>query len=112
MCAQAGYYVTQPKDAGGGRGFSRAAVDQTAQVFRGLVQEHGCSAVLGLDFGGDVALTEPEAEDAPHLRQRAHVLRRLSRLSGAAFQTCRQQSYEPKRFRLGRTVSVPILLSW
>ena len=66
---EAGYYVVQPKDDG--QGFSDKSVEQTVKELKKLVHEHSCSALLGLDFGGDVALPEEEATPGrPHILQR------------------------------------------
>ena len=54
----AGYYLVQPKDDGGGKGFSRAAFEGTTAALTHALTTHGCSALLGLDFGGDVALPD------------------------------------------------------
>lgn len=52
-------FLRQPKDAVGGQGFTRSAIAATASALVGLAREHACTAVLGLDFGGDVVLPEP-----------------------------------------------------
>lgn len=69
--ATAGYYLRQPKDDG--KGFSAASLERTTVELARLASKHGCSAIVGLDFGGDVALpTLPASEgDArPFLAQR------------------------------------------
>lgn len=53
-----GYYLVQPKDDGGGEGFSLAMLEATTAALAQLITAHGCVAVVGLDFGGDVALSE------------------------------------------------------
>ena len=53
----AGFYYLQPKDVPGG--FSRTMVERAASDFAKLAKEHECDAIIGLDFGGDVALPEP-----------------------------------------------------
>ena len=53
-----GYYLVQPKDDGGGKGFSRASLEGTATALVQVLAAHKCSALVGLDFGGDVALPE------------------------------------------------------
>ena len=65
---EAGYYVVQPKDDG--QGFSDKSVEQTVKELKKLVHEHSCSALLGLDFGGDVALPEEATPGGPHILQR------------------------------------------
>ena len=52
------YYMHQPKDAADGDGFTRGAFEATVSALGALMREHGCSAAVGLDFGGDVALPE------------------------------------------------------
>ena len=54
----AGYYLVQPKDDGGGKGFSRASLEGTTAALVQALAAHKCSALVGLDFGGDVALPE------------------------------------------------------
>ena len=58
----AGYYLVQPKDDGGGKGFSRASLEGTAAALVQVLAAHKCSALVGLDFGGDVALPEEETQ--------------------------------------------------
>lgn len=53
----AAYYLNQPKDAASQRGFSAAALQATTDVYLDLARKHGCSAIIGLDFGGDVMLS-------------------------------------------------------
>lgn len=66
----AGYYLTQPKDDGGGAGFSRAMVAATSTALSTALKLHGCTALLALDFGGDVALPEESTAEGPHITQR------------------------------------------
>ena len=54
----AGYYLVQPKDDGGGKGFSRASLEGTTAALVQALAAHECCALVGLDFGGDVALPE------------------------------------------------------
>jgi hypothetical protein len=58
----AGYYLVQPKDDGGGKGFSRASLEHTAAALVQVLATHKCSALVGLDFGGDVALPEEDTQ--------------------------------------------------
>ena len=58
----AGYYLVQPKDDGGGKGFSRASLEHTAAALVQALATHKCSALVGLDFGGDVALPEEDTQ--------------------------------------------------
>ena len=65
----AGYYLVQPKDEGAG--FSAASLEATTTALLKLLTEHSCTAVAGLDFGGDVALPRDEsAASVPHIMQR------------------------------------------
>ena len=66
----AGYYLAQPKDDGGGKGFSRASLEGTTAALVSALKTHGCTALLGLDFGGDVALPD-EARQHSGLRRPA-----------------------------------------
>eukprot|EP00908_Phaeocystis_cordata_P003532 Transcript_13872.p1 GENE.Transcript_13872~~Transcript_13872.p1 ORF type:complete len:406 (+),score=189.68 Transcript_13872:932-2149(+) len=66
----AGYYLVQPKDDGGGKGFSRAALEGTTAALTHALTTHGCSALLGLDFGGDVALPDEAGPGGPYIQQR------------------------------------------
>ena len=65
----AGYYLVQPKDDGGGKGFSRASLEGTTAALVQALAAHECSALVGLDFGGDVALPE-EATQRGACRER------------------------------------------
>ena len=58
----AGYYLVQPKDDGGGKGFSRASLEGTTAALVQALAAHKCSALVGLDFGGDVALPEEDKQ--------------------------------------------------
>ena len=58
----AGYYLVQPKDDGGGKGFSRASLEGTAAALVQVLAALKCSALVGLDFGGDVALPEQDTQ--------------------------------------------------
>jgi len=85
----AGYYLVQPKDDGGGKGFSRASLEGTAAALVQVLAAHKCSALVGLDFGGDVALPEEETPGGPHIQQRDW----LNLL--AAFAAAKQHGVEP-----------------
>ena len=65
----AGYYLVQPKDDGGGKGFSRTSLEGTTAALVQALATHECSALVGLDFGGDVALPE-EAKQSGACRER------------------------------------------
>ena len=58
----AGYYLVQPKDDGGGKGFSRASLEGTTAALVQALAAHKCSALVGLDFGGDVAIPEEDKQ--------------------------------------------------
>ena len=72
-----GYYLTQPKDAAppgadadaAKKGFSSASLASTTEAYAALLRDHGCAALVGLDFGGDVVL-DLEPEGAPYISQR------------------------------------------
>lgn len=66
----AGYYLVQQKDVKGG--FSHAALEATSAVLQKLASAHRVDAVLGLDFGGDVAIppSVSSREEAPPIEQR------------------------------------------
>ena len=51
-------------------GFSYNSVEQMAEELGRLYDENGCSALLGLDFGGDVALPQESKEGRPDILQR------------------------------------------
>ena len=58
----AGYYLVQPKDDGGGKGFSRASLEGTTAALVQALAAHECSAIVGVDFGGDVALPDKKTQ--------------------------------------------------
>ena len=77
--AEAGYYLTQPKDDVGG-GFSRAALDASIEAITQLGADHGCTAVLGVDLGGDAALERSAPSDcAPFIPERDRLNLRAAR---------------------------------
>eukprot|EP00310_Coccolithus_braarudii_P024660 CAMPEP_0183351112 /NCGR_PEP_ID=MMETSP0164_2-20130417/23368_1 /TAXON_ID=221442 /ORGANISM="Coccolithus pelagicus ssp braarudi, Strain PLY182g" /LENGTH=312 /DNA_ID=CAMNT_0025523215 /DNA_START=60 /DNA_END=998 /DNA_ORIENTATION=- len=49
-----GYYLSQPKDDG--KGFSASTLEMTSQVLQQIAADESCTEIIGLDFGGDVAL--------------------------------------------------------
>lgn len=51
-------------------GFSNNSVEQMAEELGRLYDENGCSALLGLDFGGDVALPQKSEKGGPDILQR------------------------------------------
>ena len=55
----AGYYLQQPKDEGGG--FSKASLAATTEKLVEIARKHGCTSVVGLDFGGDGGPIMPSA---------------------------------------------------
>jgi hypothetical protein len=65
---RAGYYLTQPKDEHGG--FSAATLEATTRALVDVGRAHGCTALVALDFGGDVALPEPPSAAAGSVHQR------------------------------------------
>ena len=58
----AGYYLVQPKDDGGGKGFSRASLEGTTAALVQALAAHECCALVGVDFGGDVALPDKKTQ--------------------------------------------------
>ena len=54
----------QPKDDGGGSGFSATCLEATTDALAEILAAHDCKAVVALDFGGDVALPDP-----PHVQR-------------------------------------------
>ena len=58
----AGYYLVQPKDDGGGKGFSRASLEGTTAALVQALAAHECCAIVGVDFGGDVALPDKKTQ--------------------------------------------------
>ena len=53
--AEAGYYLTQPKDDG--VGFSQTSFTTTIEAIVRLAEQHAAVAILGVDFGGDASLS-------------------------------------------------------
>ena len=64
----AGYYVVQPKDDG--KGFSKASYDASVELLAQLCTSHAVEAIVGLDFGGDVALDDDSAAQKCFMAQR------------------------------------------
>ena len=56
-------FLVQPKDAAGAKSFSLASLTATTDALFALARTHQCTAVAGLDFGGDVVLPEPLLDD-------------------------------------------------
>ena len=54
-------FLVQPKDDGDPRtgGFSLASLNATTDTLLALARAHQCTAIVGLDFGGDVVLPDP-----------------------------------------------------
>eukprot|EP00900_Chrysochromulina_parva_P011789 jgi/Chrpa1/20610/Chrysochromulina_OHIO_Genome00021772-RA len=54
-------FLVQPKDDGDPRtgGFSLASLNATTDALLALARAHQCTAIVGLDFGGDVVLPDP-----------------------------------------------------
>jgi hypothetical protein len=68
--AHDGYYLAQPYDVdkktdpSGVRGFSAASLEATTKALVEVAKEKGCDVILGLDFGGDVAMPTKRTEMA------------------------------------------------
>eukprot|EP00900_Chrysochromulina_parva_P009434 jgi/Chrpa1/18492/Chrysochromulina_OHIO_Genome00023926-RA len=56
-------FLVQPKDAAGAKSFSLASLNATTDALLALARTHQCTAIAGLDFGGDVVLPEPLLDD-------------------------------------------------
>jgi hypothetical protein len=66
--AKDGYYLLQTKDDG--KGFSRGSLEQTTEQLIELAQRHRCTSIIGLDFGGDVALSAKKKDGGPFIQER------------------------------------------
>ena len=77
----AAYYLIQPyDDERGSKGFSRTSLDYTIGAFNKVCKDHDVDAIVGLDFGGDVALPDPlnpeigeNSPDKPFITQRDFI---------------------------------------
>eukprot|EP00966_Prymnesium_polylepis_P068063 1582057-Prymnesium_polylepis.1 len=66
--AEAGYYLTQPKDEAGG--FSEASFGATIEALVTLGRRHSIAAILGVDLGGDASLERRKTEGGPFIHER------------------------------------------
>ncbi|KOO34492.1 hypothetical protein Ctob_013746, partial [Chrysochromulina tobinii] len=71
-------FLVQPKDAAGAKSFSLASLNATTDALLALARTHQCTAIAGLDFGGDVVLPEPLLDD---FKRRSRVLDQAARHS-------------------------------
>lgn len=69
---KAGYYMCQPKDANR-VGFTNDSLTGTVDALVEIIKKHGCTHIIGLDFGGDVALSEVKSGDGPAYTQRDYL---------------------------------------
>ena len=83
--AEAGYYLTQPKDDG--VGFSEASFTATIDAIVHLAEQHACVAIVGLDFGGDASLDihapSKEGSVPPFILERDRLNLRAARCAAA-----------------------------
>ena len=82
---KAGYYMCQPKDTHKA-GFTKSSFDGTVYALLDIINEHKCTHIYGLDFGGDVALPDVKSGNGRVYTQRdylnLHAAREAARLSG------------------------------
>jgi hypothetical protein len=85
-------FLVQPKDDGDPRtgGFSLASLNATTDTLLALARAHQCTAIAGLDFGGDVVLPDPRrasgVSSGPFIKRRdtlnLHALAAVARKLG------------------------------
>ncbi len=80
--AVAGYYLTQPKDSHGN--FTTEVVQETADALVSTGRAHGCTALVAIDFGGDVALPDDPGTPAGCFHQRDLANLRAAATAAAA----------------------------